>query len=457
MSYYLELPAVYLDLVQLLEEADVSDHLLINCDPELDETNVPVNTNVFFEIATTGSDQIDSATITVTIAGVAAIVDGVIQSGFSGSITSPQADVLRVSINPASDFESKQEVDVEVEASTVSGLGSFTASYSFVVEDIVAPILLAGEARDLRTVRITFDDDMKYELSSDPDDVLNPTNYTFTALSSPAVGAEVEEVQIVSSKIFDLKTVTDMTPGGNYRLLISNVANESGLSIGLGNVLDFTAYSPYVPTGREFDLWTMLPAINRTMDISGDLAKIISVFQEVTDVLLANIDTFPDSWDYELADEQFVDVLLADLGNPFTQNLTLKDRRRLISVLVPIYRQKGTFVGIVNVIRFFTGIEVTIRNFVQTGIFLGTSALNVDFILNPSRSFQTRAFDIVSDEELTDAQRTEIKLLGMYMKPVNTHLVAVHDPTTEDLFDHIELGASELGSDSTNGTWILHG
>lgn len=69
------------------------------------------------------------------------------------------------------------------------------------------------------------------------------------------------------------------------------------------------------------------------------------LFQEIVDP-----DTCPSN---------FVNILLRHLGNPFV-NITLTEtqKRKLVKFLLPIYKQKGTEVGIVNAIRFLTGLEV---------------------------------------------------------------------------------------------------
>src|SRR5690606_15451591 len=112
------------------------------------------------------------------------------------------------------------------------------------------------------------------------------------------------------------------------------------------------------PEARRFDLWSMLPKHNRREDRTGDLWRFIACLQEVTDLLLAEVDRFPEVFDLERAPEGFVDLILADLGNPFPFDLDELGKRRLASVLVEMYRQKGTARGIINAVRFFLGVEI---------------------------------------------------------------------------------------------------
>lgn len=67
--------------------------------------------------------------------------------------------------------------------------------------------------------------------------------------------------------------------------------------------------------------------------------------------------------DPDQAPADFIDLMLEHLGNPFTRvNLNLTQKRKLAKFLVPIYRQKGTAAGIINAVRFLTGIELTIED-----------------------------------------------------------------------------------------------
>jgi phage tail-like protein len=52
----------------------------------------------------------------------------------------------------------------------------------------------------------------------------------------------------------------------------------------------------------------------------------------VTDPLLADVDRWPDIFDFERAPEGFLDLILRDLGNPFPFELDTMGKRRLASV-----------------------------------------------------------------------------------------------------------------------------
>jgi phage tail-like protein len=156
---------------------------------------------------------------------------------------------------------------------------------------------------------------------------------------------------------------------------------------------EFIGFRPARPSNRRFDLWHMLPVWNRREDVTGDLWRFISCLQEVVDLLLAEVDRFPDIFDLERSPSPFLDLILQDLGNPFPFELDEIGKRRLASVLCEMYRQKGTAIGIKNAIRFFLGIDITaITSLGSLGLILGVSELGVDWILGPSNRFALYAF-----------------------------------------------------------------
>ncbi|SDY34243.1 phage tail protein, partial [Myxococcus xanthus] len=212
----------------------------------------------------------------------------------------------------------------------------------------------------------------------------------------------------------------------------------------------FAGFRPARPPSRSFQLWDMLPGHNRRDDVTGDLRRFIACLQEVTDLLLADLDAIPDIFDLERAPESFLDAILQDLGNPFAFELDVLARRRLASVLVDMYRQKGTALGLRNAIRFFLGIEVrTISPFASDTLVLGESELGVDWVLGPSERFARYAFNVEVERLLTPAEHQRLRTLVEYLKPAHTHFVDLVEPLPPILPEHWELGLSELGETTT--------
>jgi hypothetical protein len=161
--------------------------------------------------------------------------------------------------------------------------------------------------------------------------------------------------------------------------------------------------------------------------------------------------------------------MLIDLGNPFECPLTDIEKRKLVKLLIPIYLQKGTCNGIVNVVRFLLNLEdidcdeyncMEEPGETTTCVWtLGESFLpddaspdDGDTILGTSVPYLLYSFKIKSDTILTEDQRNKIKIIVDYMKPAHTHCLGIVDPSTpEDEIDHLELGLSQLGVN-----WTLH-
>jgi phage tail-like protein len=166
----------------------------------------------------------------------------------------------------------------------------------------------------------------------------------------------------------------------------------------------------------------------------------------VTDLVLAGVDRWPDIFDLERAPAPFVDLILADLGNPFPFDLDELGKRRLASVLVAMYGQKGTAKGIRNAIRFFLGIDImAITAFNADALVLGESQLGVDWVLGPSGRFALYAFNIEVARVLTPRERTRLRAIVEYLKPAHRHVVDLIEPLPPVVPDHWEIGVSEVG------------
>lgn len=466
-----EIPAWGIDAVTL-DDLGGAYAIVANRDPEPDETGIRVDTAITFDVLTDGGDSPSSADLVVTVdvdgAGPVTAYDGGaggFQAGWDGpgsAVTFVDAYTMRIAIDRTVDFESEQVVAVSIAGDT-TGAQAYNATYSFTIEDTLELALVSALAIAKQTVEVTFDD--TYDSAS----ALVAGNYVFTRLTAsddssieiPSVPIAAVSVEAVTPTTVRVTLDWEMTPGVTYTLTVSSVADESGNVIAAPNdTADFVGYvSTSVPADREFDLYRMLPQKARDDDASiRDLFRFIGVAQEITDLLLCGIDEWTHIVDPDIAPESFVDAILCDLGNPFEFDLTLTEKRKLALLLVPLYQQKGTGVGIINAVRFFLGIEVTINALISEGWILGDDELGDlanegTAILGPGTAFDKYSFEIISPINLTDEQREQIESIAIYMKPAHTHFVRFVEPAIPVVFDHVELGESELGFD---GTWDLH-
>ncbi len=140
---------------------------------------------------------------------------------------------------------------------------------------------------------------------------------------------------------------------------------------------------------------------------------------------------------------EFLDAILFDLGDPlgYLFELTINEKRKLIALLVQIYREKGTCEGIVNAVRFFLGIELAgcSRAWadawqLDTGAYPAPTGpnfeLGVDTVLGPGTGEELWSFWVqyAAPGILTTDQLDKISKIVDYMKPAGTVYLGVKAP-----------------------------
>ena len=443
---------------------------LLNRSPEPGEVGVPVDEHVFLEVVDDGGADVDLTALQVWIASeggpeVLAFDAGVFQPGFAGSASytaSGGLGIRRVQVDLQSLLQSLEEVTVHVTATNDAGIPEMLdQSYSFFVEDLTPPVLVSAEALGLQLIRVTFDEPVVQADAAATGDALNPANYALARLTAPSVDVIVTSVETVTPTVLDLTTDIPLSPGRRYRLTSSGVEDLIGNAVAPPfDHVEFVAYSPPRPADREFVLIDLLAQVNRDEDVTEDLAKFTACLQEVTDLVLYDIDRWADSLlDPDTAEEQYLDAMLADLGNPFpfVASSSAVDKRRLIRVLVDIYRLKGTEKGVVDTVRFFLGLEVDVDEFIDGAVMLlgeselGSDGTDGEWVLGASAQATLYSFVVVSPVTLTDDQKDKIGQIVEFIKPGHTHFLGFVEPTAPIVIDHLELGLSELGLN-----WELH-
>lgn len=435
----IELPALYVNNVIAL--AALSRPLLVCRDPGPSETDVPLDTTIALELIDPESSGISRGDTRIWVDGVLAFEGEAaeeIKPGFNG----PRADIiessdtLRIVLDPIALFKSQAEVVIRVVTTTNDGQ-TLDETYSFFAEDLTRPKLVAAQAVGQKSVRLSFDESVM---------VINTSGFAIEPLEFPAVSPMVIDA-VASGTMVEILLDTEMTPSVDYRLTATGVSDLKGNEIdpAFATVV-FKGFIPAGPAVRRFELWSMLPVWNRREDVTGDLKKFILCLQESLDWLLAEVDRFPEIFDLERALASFLDLILTDLGNPFPFDLDELAKRRLASVLVEMYRQKGTAIGIENAIRFFLGVDITaITPFAGTTLILGESELGVDWELGPSDRFARYAFNVEVDVPLSDTERSQLRAIVDYLKPGHTHFVDLIEPSAPVQYDHWVIGISELG------------
>jgi phage tail-like protein len=431
----MELPALRLWRVQGL--SDMQPLQVINRDPTPDERGVPLESVITLEIALLDDSTLVLDSVEVLINGAAAFQNQAPQSGFDGPRAGLQtrAQSVMIALDLTKPFESQARVIVRVLANTASG-AALDETYAFTTEDRVAPKLVAAVAQTPRLLRLSFDE---------PIQIASPDGVRLTPVDLPSVTPRVESA-LATDNILDLTLDTEMTPDARYEVWAHGVADR----VGNGCAPPFDrvtvrGFRPERPSNRRFDLWEMLPRFNRREDTTGDLWRFIACLQDVTDLLLADIDRMSDRWDIDRVTERDLDLILQDIGNPFDLSLDLTSKRRLAGCLVAMYRDKGTARGIRDAVRFFLGIEVQIVTFTDTSMRLGESALNDDWELGTDDRRLRFAFSVRAPSLLTQIERDHIRILVNYLKPAHTHLWGILEPENATPSLMWEVGVSLLG------------
>lgn len=221
-----------------------------------------------------------------------------------------------------------------------------------------ANAILSVTALDFRTLLVLFGNAGVPQLSVDA----TPTSavYTLTPVNLPAVTPGVSSIVSYGETVGQMLGVTivvddDLSPEINYQIAETGI---TGIAVdSVHNVSIFTARGFDFPADRSLDLINYVPSDVRKEDTTEELSDFIACLQEPLNFLLNDIDHWIDILDSDLAPENFVDLMLADLANPFvfSNPLSLTQKRRLVGSLVAIYKLKGTVLGCQTAIQFFLG------------------------------------------------------------------------------------------------------
>lgn len=447
----IEIPVAWLDFVSF--ETAPGDIFLGNRLPYPDQIAIPAaNPSLRFSIITTTVSSIDTSTVEILVNGQVAFQSGAFVAPFDGplsSVVDPAGPASRsadfvVDLTGVLSLASEQPVTVLVNAQTFAG-AALADQYTYITADTMPPSLTSVVPIDLLHALVTFSEPVKM---SGTGTALDPTAYTVTSASAPAVPLTVIAVETVGVSTVLVTFDQAQTMGAHYVLHAEGVEDLQGNAVN-DITVEWVGYRPPQPAGRRFRLWDFITNFHKAADITRDLRKIILCFQDISDHLLALIDEWPSVWDIDRAPEPLLDVILAELGNPFQFSMDLGTKRRLVGLLTTVYRQKGTAAGIINVVRFFLGLDISITpvNIRENFWLVGFNYLGVNTFVAPGKGDPAwYSFWIDSPVLLTDEQREQIFSIADYMKPAHEHILGIREPggiITQT--DYWRLGYGNLG------------
>jgi phage tail-like protein len=300
--------------------------------------------------------------------------------------------------------------------------------------------LVAAYAVSLAEVRLAFD--APVVVTATATGIVHPVD-------APAVTANAV-TWAVDGATATITLSRELTPRARYRVEVTDLVETTGQPLAADRVATFVAVPPGRPSARRFDLYAMLPAHVRRDD-TGELARLLACFQDVVDLVLADLDRWPCVFDLSRAPHAFVDAILADLGNPFPPPVDLLAKRRLAGALVAMYREKGTALGIQHALRFLLGIDALVLPLAADTVALGDAELGVNWILGPSTSWARYAFDLAVSRVLTPDERAQVRTVVDYLKLAHTHFVQILEPGPPPTDDAWVISVGELGLASALG------
>lgn len=208
--------------------------------------------------------------------------------------------------------------------------------------------------------------------------VLDVENYTIereNVYPAVAVNLDVEAAEFVEDSLseVDLTCQWEMTPTAPYHLTVDgDVSDTSDNAIDPSYVsADFTGFEPDWPDERDAEI--KLPQVVWDGDPLEVARALLNMFQEIEDLKISDVDELWDLlWNVDNVNMPTVELMLYDMGNPFsTLDLTDDQKKKLVDLLPYIYQQKGLATGLTSTIMSLLNIPLTVENYITNSWRLG--------------------------------------------------------------------------------------
>jgi len=248
----------------------------------------------------------------------------------------------------------------------------------------------------------------------------------YPAFTPCVIGA----VQINDSTV-ELLLDQQLTPNHTYQITANGIGDAANpTNIRDTTSLTFTSEGLPRVAGREFSLWNFIPQGSKRDDTTRDMERLIRILDEPVQLMLADIDRYDRVYDFDTAEEAFVDAMLLHLGNPYTFFRSDLEKRKVASHLVETYKVSGAEAAIEQAILQILGFTAEVQPFndLEGQWILGEGELGDDTYLGPSSQFLLYSFEIdVFVDSLTDTERAIIQEIGHAWRPAHTHLIRINE------------------------------
>jgi phage tail-like protein len=221
-----------------------------------------------------------------------------------------------------------------------------------------------------------------------------------------------------------------VTPDTTYQITAVNLADAADPA-NVRDTVSVTFVAEKLPqkAGRRFSLWDFIPQGNKRDDTSHDLERLIRVFDEPLQQMLADIDRYDDIYEIDTAEGEFLNALLLHLGNPYTFLRNDLEKRKVATNLVATYKVSGAEIAIEQAIQQILGFPADVIPFngFDDQWILGDSELGIDTFLGPSALFLIYSFKVdVAVDALSPEETTIIQEICDTWRPAHTHCVQIN-------------------------------
>ncbi len=264
---------------------------------------------------------------------------------------------------------------------SITGPGGISDSWSFTESASLAPSIDSVIVRSPNEIEIEFSTRI-----TDGKDVLNPGAYDVYPEVLPAFPPTVQTVEQLTDYRIRLTLDDHLTVGTRYTITAaSTITDGGGLALSeSGRTMTLNPLEFLVE--RNFDVFSMFSCFNRRSDKDQHLLNLSRVIEDLFGQLMLRNDYFYELLDPRKAPIEIIQAKLQDLGSAFMFPfpMTELEQRRLTLEIAGFQELVGTVQGITRVIKFFTGIDVTIFTMAELPYWtLSESILGEGTVLSP--------------------------------------------------------------------------